>query len=128
MYAVYADNQLLYSPDMVDDGYIITSPSLSMESNKSGTFQFYIYADNPYFSNIKALQTQIRVTDDGAEIWRGRVLTIDNNIDNRRTVHCEGVLSFFVDSIVRPYDKVTRTMAKQFLSIIVKLKNTNNLQ
>ena len=114
MYAVYADDLLLYSPDMVEDGYVITNPTLSKEVNKSGTFQFYIYADNPYFSSIKALKTLIRVTDDNEDIWRGRVLNTEKNFDNRRTVYCEGVLSFFVDSIIRPYAKVKRTMEEQF--------------
>ena len=113
MYAVYADNQLLYSPDMVDDGYIITEPMLNKEMNKSGTFEFNIYDSNPYFSILKPLKTIVRVTEDDVEIWRGRILTIEKDFDNKRTVYCEGILSFFVDSIIRPYTR-TATMAEQF--------------
>ena len=120
MYAVYADNQLLYSPDMVDDGYIITEPVLTKEMNKSGSFEFKIFDSNPHFSTLSPLKTQIRVTDNDEEIWRGRVLNIEKDFDNRRAVYCEGVLSFLVDSIIRPYTKVNRSMADQFRYYISK--------
>lgn len=114
MYKVYADDELIYSPDLVDDGYLITSSTLTKEENKSGTFQFNIYSNNPYYNSLHALKTRILVKDGDEEIWRGRILSIDRDFDNRKTVSCEGVLSFFVDSIIRPYEEKTCNMETQF--------------
>ena len=117
MYRIYADKQLIYSPDMVDNGYFVTSPTCEKEVNKSGSCQFYIYKLNPYYNAIKPLVTIITVTDDGREIWRGRVLNVTNDFDNRKTVYCEGTLSFLVDSVIRPYDR-NCNMADQFRYLI----------
>lgn len=119
MYKVYANDTLIYSPDLVDDEMIIFSPKLTKEMNKSGSFSFYIYSNNPFYKYIKALKTPIVVKDNDQELWRGRVLTIDKNFDNRKKVDCEGVLAFFNDSIVRPFTH-TKTMADQFRYIIEK--------
>lgn len=117
MYQIYADKQLIYSPDLVDRGYFVTSPTCEKEVNKAGSCQFYIYKENPYYNAIKPLVTVITVKDDGREIWRGRVLNVSNDFDNRKTVYCEGMLSFFVDSIIRPYDR-TCTMEEQFRYLV----------
>ena len=119
MYKVYANDTLIYSPDLVSDEMVIFSPKLSKEVNKSGNFSFYIYSNNPYYKNIKALKTPIVVKDNDYELWRGRVLTIEKDFDNRKKVECEGVLAFFNDSVVRPFTH-TKTMADQFRYIIEK--------
>jgi len=117
MYSVRADKNLIYSPDMADEGYYITAPTFVKEVNKAGSFEFNIYSTNPYYNYLKALKTIVTVEDDGYEIWRGRILNMERTFDNRRAVYCEGTLSFFVDSIIRPYTH-TKTMAEQFQYLI----------
>lgn len=117
MYSVYADNNLIYLPDMADVGYYITSPTYVKEVNKAGSFEFNIYTTNPYYDQLKALKTVVSVRDDNYEIWRGRILSMERAFDNRRAVYCEGTLSFLVDSIIRPHDH-KKTMAEQFQYLI----------
>lgn len=117
MYSVYADNNLIYSPDMADVGYYITSPAYVKEVNKAGSFEFNIYTTNPYYNQLKALKTVVSVRDNNYEIWRGRILSMERAFDNRRAVYCEGTLSFLVDSIIRPHDH-KKTMAEQFQYLI----------
>lgn len=119
MYQIYADNYLIYSPDMVDNGYFVTEPTCEKEVNKSGSCQFNIYKQNPYYDAIKPLKTIISVRDNNREIWRGRVLNADINFDNRKAVYCEGTLSFLVDSIIRPYDR-NCNMEDQFRYLIAQ--------
>lgn len=119
MYRIYADNQLIYSPDMVENGYFVSQPTCEKEVNKSGSCQFYIYKQNPYYNAIKPLKTIISVKDGSKEVWRGRVLNAESNFDNRKTVYCEGILSFLVDSVIRPYDR-NCNMEDQFRYLIAQ--------
>lgn len=123
MYTIYADDQLIYSPDLVSDGMFITNPTYEKEVNKAGSCTFYIYPENPMYNTIKALKTRIVIKENDAEVWRGRILTIDMSFDKSKKVYCEGIYSFFVDSIVRPF-KHTKTMAEQFAYLI----SQHNLQ
>lgn len=117
MYSVYADNNLIYSPDMADVGYYITTPTYVKEVNKAGSFEFNIYTTNPYYDHLNALKTIVSVRDNDYEIWRGRILSMERAFDNRRAVYCEGTLSFLVDSVIRPHDH-KKTMAEQFQYLI----------
>lgn len=122
MYSIYANDSLIYSPDLVSDNLFITSPSYSKEANKSGSCQFYIYPENPFYDKIEVLKTIITVKENGKEVWRGRVLKSEKDFDKRKTIVCEGSLSFFVDSCIRPFEH-TKTMPDQFRYIITEHNN-----
>jgi len=104
MYSVYADNRLLYSPDLANDNYVVLSPKINYEVNKAGSFSFLLPPNNPLYDSINKLTTIITVYDGNDEIFRGRVLHDEKDFYNRKNVYCEGELSFFLDSIIRPYD------------------------
>lgn len=104
MYSVYVGDNLLYSPILIKDGYVILSPKVSREVNKVGSFTFLLPPQNPLYDSIQKLHSIITVFDDTDEIFRGRVLHDDKNFYNQKEVYCEGELSFLLDSIVRPYN------------------------
>lgn len=104
MYFMYADNELLYAPNLADDGYGIISPVITMELNKAGSLTFTLPTSNVMYDRIDKLKTIITVFEGEELIFRGRVLHDEKNYQNYRTVYCEGELSFLLDSIVRPYD------------------------
>ena len=104
MFTIYADNELLYSPDMVDDGYSIVDPVLTEELNKSGSLEFILPTTNVMYDKLKKLKSLIVVKLDNKEIWWGRVLHDDKDWFNRKHVYCEGMMSYLLDSVVRPYD------------------------
>lgn len=101
-YRVYCDGQLIYSSKL--ESMKIGSPSVELESNKTGSFIFTMYADHPYYSLIKRLKSIITVYQDDYLLFRGRVLDEETGWHNEKTVTCEGELAFFLDSIQRPYD------------------------
>lgn len=103
MYTIYADGEALYSPHLVNDGYGVISPKLTVELNKSGSLSFILPPSNVMYDSIQKLKTIITVMQDNEEIFRGRVLHDEKDFYNRKNVYCEGELSFLLDSIQRPY-------------------------
>lgn len=104
MYAIYADNELLYAPDIANLGYIVTNAQLTTEINKAGSLEFTIPVTNPNYNAYSKLKSIIRLEQDGAEIWRGRVLDDTKDTDLNKDVMCEGELAFLNDMNVRKYD------------------------
>lgn len=103
MYTIYADGAVLYSPYLAHDGYGVLSPKLTLELNKSGSLSFVLPPENVMYDGIQKLKTIITVMQDEEEIFRGRVLHDERDFYNRKSVYCEGELSFLLDSIQRPY-------------------------
>ena len=101
MYKIYADDTLIYDSTLED--YVITKGVVSKEVNKSGSFTFTIYQDNPFFNRIQKLKTIIRVYKRDKILFRGRVIKEELGFYNDKTFICEGELSFLLDSIQRPY-------------------------
>lgn len=104
MYAIYADDELLYAPDMANLGYIVTDAQLTTEINKAGSLEFTIPVTNPNYNAYSKLKSIIRLEQDGTEIWRGRVLDDTKDTDLNKDVMCEGELAFLNDMNVRKYD------------------------
>jgi len=102
MYTVYADKALLCHPVM--DDLKLTEAKTAQDLNTTGSFVFTIYPDNPYIGSLKKMKTLIRIYDDADLIFRGRVLNTARGFYNQQTVTCEGELSFFLDSVQRPYE------------------------
>ena len=115
MYHVYCDSFLLYDDQL--EGYKIFNPTVEMELNKIGHFDFTMYNDHPNFDNMQRLKSIIRVFQDGFLLFRGRILNDEQGFHNERVMECESELAFLVDSIQRPYD-FTGTPAELFTMFI----------
>ena len=119
MYKVYCDNLLLYHSKL--ENLKIFEPSLELELNKTGSFEFTIYPDHPYFGFVKKLKSIITVYQDGFLLFRGRPLDEDIGWHNEKHIICEGELSFLLDSIQRPYS-FTGSIS-DFLSMLITIHN-----
>ncbi len=104
MYAIYVDEDLLYSPHMINEGYGILEPKLTIELNKAGSLEFILPPNSLMYEGVQKLKSIIRVEWDGEELWRGRVLDDQKDFYNRKRVYCEGELAYLLDSTVRPYE------------------------
>lgn len=102
MYRIYADDTLIYDSTIED--YVITKGQITREVNKSGSFVFTMYEDNPFYNKIKKLKTIITVYKGNEIIFRGRVIKENSGFYNDKSFTCEGELSFLLDSIQRPYE------------------------
>lgn len=92
----------LYDSDL--DEFQIENPILSSEINSVDEFKFTIYPTHPYFENISKLSSIVTVYRDDKLIFKGRVITCEYGFHNEKSVTCEGVLAFLLDTFIRPFD------------------------
>lgn len=106
MYKIYLKDQgekyPLYEP--LDDELRVFSPVLTQEMGKAGYFEFHMMVDHPYADRLGLLRTEVVVYDDGREIFHGRVLKPEYNIQNLISVTCEGDFTYLLDSQQRPFE------------------------
>ncbi|MGX7200068.1 phage tail protein [Enterococcus nangangensis] len=101
MYLVKLDGEVLYDPRA--KGYEIFTPKLKLEVNKVGSFEFTIYKSHPLFNRINKLKSIVEVYQNNVLRFRGRVLNDTASFVNARKVTVEGELSYFNDTVLRPY-------------------------
>ena len=101
MYKIYADHTLIYDSTVED--YKIVKGSVTLETNKSGSFTFAIYPDHFYYDHFIKLKTVITVYKSGKIVFRGRILNDVTDYRNNKVITCEGELGFLQDSIIRPF-------------------------
>ena len=103
MFRIYADGQLLYEPNQRSDGLVI-GPTCDAEAGLSGQLSFTMLPGHYLYDTIKKLKTEIVATLDGEEIFRGRILNWDIDFYKNKKVHCEGDISYLLDSMQPPHD------------------------
>ena len=99
IYRVVLDD--LYDLHTSDINCMLLNPSLELEMNSAGSFNFTLPPKHPSWDRIKILKSTIDVYEDDDLIFTGRVANIDKNWNNERVVECEGALAYFNDSIHR---------------------------
>lgn len=100
-YKVFADGTLIWASDFPE--YTITKGQITKEVNKSGSFVFTMYQNNPFYDRLQKLKTITKVYRDNKLEFRGRIITSVDGFYNNKTFTCEGELSFLLDSVQRPY-------------------------
>ena len=123
MYTVYAGTRLLYHPKLVEDGFVIYNPVVTLEANKSGSFQFTMPVTNSAYNFLEKMKTVITVYNDGEEIFRGRILNDERDFYNNKVIYCEGEMAFLLDSVIRPYTPSEPQTIREFLVDILDMHN-----
>lgn len=103
MYTIYADNNLIYSPTLIDKGYYIVHPTLDMELNLASTLEFGLPVDAVGYDKVHKLRSIVRVYNDGVRVFRGRCISDELIMENQKNMYCESELGFLHDSVVRAY-------------------------
>ena len=119
LYRGYCDGILLYHSKL--ESLKIFNPSLELELNKTGSFEFALPQNHPRYSSIRKMKSVITVYQDEYLLFRGRVLDEEIGFYNERKVICEGELAYLLDSIQRPYD-YTGTI-EGFLHLLIDSHN-----
>ncbi len=102
MYKIYADDVLIYTPNV--EKLCLYNIVLTMEDNSAGTLVFNMTSEHPAFISLKKLATMIQVKVSNRTIWKGRIISDDRNIDNIKTIQCEGKLAFLNDSVFPEFE------------------------
>ena len=103
MYAIYCDGKVLHYPKLVNEGYTVLNPKLTVELNKSGRLEYTLPSSNPMCDSVLKMKSIITVLQDDEEIFRGRCLDDKKDFYKRKKATCEGDLAFLGDSVQRPY-------------------------
>jgi len=123
MYQVYIDSVLVYDDLVPDTEYLkMVDPTLEIDINSAGTFTAKIPPTNVGYNLASPLSSTVEVYKDGAWLWTGRPLTVDEDFFGMKTIKCEGAFSFLNDIIIpfKMYDN------KQVLAIVADVLSTYN--
>ncbi len=92
----------LYDQQYPNQNYII-APQLTSEVGQAGSFTFIILPEHPKYNLIKPLETFISATEDGEELFYGRVISVDDpTMTGQISIQCEGALAFLNDGEMAP--------------------------
>ena len=99
IYRVVVDGVDIYgsSPEM-----ILISPSVDLELNNAGSFDFTMPPQHTYYTLPKLLTSDVEVYENNRIIFYGRPVEINTDFFNQKQIHCEGALAFLNDTIQRP--------------------------
>lgn len=110
MYQITVDNEIIH--DVRLKNRTVLSPVLDLEVGKNGTLSFILPPNNELYNSIEQKKSIIKVYQVdkinnqyvSTELFRGTAYSEKTDFWKRKQVECEGELSFFNDSIVRPYE------------------------
>lgn len=102
MYQLKCDGYPLL--DWRDNDLLVFDPKVKLEVNTVGEGSFTIYKEHPYYDKLKKLKSIFEVSDEIGTIFRGRMTGNTVDFDNGKTVDLEGVMAFFNDSVIRPFN------------------------
>lgn len=88
IYHVRVDGEDIYNPE--DDNLLLIDPTLELELNNAGSFDFTLPPSNRFYDRIKKMQTEISVYQDDELIFIGRAISDAPDFYNRKKVECEG--------------------------------------
>jgi len=101
MYIMTCDGYTLL--DARYDEYILGNPKIKTEVNTVGEGSFKIYYNHPNIEKLFPLRSIFEVKDEYGVLFRGRMTEDTKDFDNCKDVDLEGAMSYFNDSVVRPY-------------------------
>ena len=104
----------------------VTDAECTMELNKTGTLTFTINPTHKNFDTLHKLKSEIKLFQDDECIFCGRVLNDETNLYNFKTVVCEGMLAYLLDSIQRAkaYSITSDDKIKTYLTDILNIHNS----
>lgn len=97
---------------------VMINPKVKASMGKAGSFDFSLHSSHPLYNAMQQIKTKIRVIYAGNTLFNGRVLTIDKTFEKTRTIHCEGQLSYLLDS----HQEGTKEETRPTISVLAYLQ------
>ena len=98
----------------------IINPKVTLEANKSGSAKFTMAPDHPIYDKIVFRQSIIDVYLNDKLIFEGIPVSESVDFYNRKTITCEGELTFLNDTVQRQAvyrDQTVTTLLAAYLSV-----------
>ena len=102
MYTIKLDDLTLWTP--ADNQLKLLNPTLNLAVNTTGSLSFRITPDHRYYDRLTKMKSIITVYQDARTLFKGRVFADTTDFRKIKKVDVEGLLGYFNDSIVRPYE------------------------
>jgi len=117
MYRILCDSYVLYDPRLPE--FFVFEPELTQKKNEPGELTFKISKEHPHYGVLEKLKSRIKVYRDDTLIWVGRAIEDERDLYENRELVVEGVLTFLLDSILRPFS-FDGTIAELFQWILTQ--------
>ena len=118
MYVIMVDDDILYHPLLVNEGRAVTSATVDVELDKTGSATITIPVSNVMYDSISKMKSMIQVLRDGEEIFRGRVLHDERDFNGNKEIYCEGELAFMIDNVLSPRSFNNRSVKSVFTEMV----------
>lgn len=104
----------------------VADATCNIELNKTGSLTFRISPIHKYFNKLKKHLSEVYLLQDKEVLFCGRVLNDETDIYNFKTITCEGMLGYLLDSIQRAksYSIKDSTKIKTYLNDIISIHNS----
>ena len=117
IYKVFIDGINIYD---TSEELSILSGTVEQELNGAGSCEITIPYNHKYYDLAKPLTSVIDVYEGDEIIFFGRVITISTNWNREKKITAEGALTYFNDSIIRPYEWPSTDLRGFFIDVIAK--------
>ena len=86
-----------------DPDYVLISAVYHREKRTIGTLIFKLLDNHPSFSVFEKFKGVVHLDFNGVRLFDARIYNVKKDINNIKTVECEGLLGFLNDSVIAPY-------------------------
>ena len=101
---LYGEEDYLYDP--YDDERKVFDVTLSKSSNAVSYLDFSLGISHPLAGDLAKLDKPVYLYLDGELLFKGKIDSIERDVQGSYTVSCADALSFLEDSLIRPYSTV----------------------
>ena len=135
MYKIFANNSIIFDDVAPLQSLKLIEPRLTLEENAAGSLEFTVPPDHVAYNSLACMTTELIVTQDDVEIWRGRIISEEVNFWKCKKYVAEGELAYLNDSIQPPKKYVTGNTSESgavgnttVRSFLIALLNQHNSQ
>ncbi len=88
--------------DMATEGCEAWGVELVTQENDSGQLSLTISEDNPEFSGLVTMRSEVIAMRDEVELWRGRIIRQESQKPWSKKLVCKGILDYLYDVVLMP--------------------------
>lgn len=122
MYSIYADNVCIADDLWLEEPYVVLDPTLVMEENAAGSFEFTLPVGSVGYSLVQRWNTTIQILKDSKPIWKGRVFSEDRDANNNRVLSAEGSYAFLNDT-TQPFKQYKGKTVEYYFKQLIEIHN-----
>lgn len=118
MYRVYVNGELFGMNNSETVEYLLSTPKVRVEPNKSGSFECIIYPGHKFYDRLIKMKSYVEVFQEKDRIFSGRLLRTELNSSRELSCYFEGSMSYLLDSVQKPGKYEEETLASYFKRLL----------